>query len=118
MDCFRLRPPSYGGQVVAPLLAMTEIESSIPSETFQLFRPRLPLVQMISQRQRHAVAQGGFGQLLFQVEQDAAVAAISQLRIELTKRLDQICLAVEIDRVSVGGRLHLIDADRAVSDVR
>jgi hypothetical protein len=105
MECF-----------VAPLLAMTEDENSISSKTFRLFRRRrLSLVQMIRQRQRHAVAQSGFGQLLFQVEQDAAVAAISQLRIELAKRLDQIGLAVEIDRIPVGGRFHLIDADRTAA---
>ena len=57
---------------------------------------------MISQRQRHAVAQLGFGKLFPGAEQDAAVAAIAQFRIELAKGLDQIGLAMEIDRVLAG----------------
>src|SRR3954469_5961051 len=70
---------------------------------------------MIRQRQRDAVAQRRLGQLLAGVEQDAAVAAVAQLRIELAKGLDQIGLAVEIDRVAAGFRLHLVDPDRAAA---
>jgi hypothetical protein len=76
---------------------------------------RLPLVQMIGQRQRHAVAQFGCGEPVAGVEQDAAVAAKTQLRIELAKCLDQIGLAMEIDRDLPSGLLHLIDPDRAAA---
>ncbi len=70
---------------------------------------------MIRQRQRDAVAQRRLGQLLAGVEQNAAVAAIAQFRIELAKGLDQIGLAVEIDRVLASFRLHLVDPDRAAA---
>jgi hypothetical protein len=43
--------------------------------------PGLPLVQMIGQRQRNAMAQRGFGKLVAGAEQDAAVAAKAQFRI-------------------------------------
>jgi hypothetical protein len=60
---------------------------------------------MIGQRQRHAVAQRRLGDRILRVQDDAAVAAIAQLgRIQLAKRLDQIGLAMEIDRVLIGGR--------------
>ena len=39
----------------------------------------------------------------------------SAVRIELAKSLDQIGLAVEIDRVPAGFRLHLVDPDRAAA---
>jgi hypothetical protein len=48
--------------------------------------PRLPIVQMIGQRQRHVVAQFGFGKFLPGAEQDAPVAAIAQFWIELSAR--------------------------------
>src|SRR6187431_3812645 len=70
---------------------------------------------MIRQRQRDAVAQRGLGQLLAGVEQNAAVAAIAQFWIARAKRLDQIGLAVEIDRVPTRFRLHVIDPDRAAA---
>ncbi len=76
---------------------------------------RLALSQMIRQRQRHAVAQRGLGQLVRSVEENAAVAAVAQFRIKLAKRLDQIGLAMEIDRVPAGFRLHLVDADGAAA---
>src|SRR3954462_9775593 len=76
--------------------------------------PRL-LPRMIRQRQRDAVAQRRLGQFLAGVEQNAAVAAIAQFRIALAKRLDQIGLAVEIERVPAGFRLQLVDADRAAA---
>ena len=40
---------------------------------------------------------------------------IAQFRIELAKSLDQIGLAVEIDRVPAGFRLHLVDPDGAAA---
>jgi hypothetical protein len=51
----------------------------------------------------------------FSLENNAAVAAIAQVRIELAKSLDQIGLAVKIDRVPAGFRLHLVDPDRAAA---
>src|SRR2546430_1844397 len=60
---------------------------------------------MIRQRQRHAVAQRRRGQLLAGVEQNAAVAAIAQFRIELAEGIDQIGLAVEINSILAGFRL-------------
>jgi hypothetical protein len=65
--------------------------------------PRLPIVQMIGQRQRHAVGQLGFGKFFPGTEQDAPVAAIAQFWIELAKRLDQVGLAMEIDRILAAG---------------
>ncbi len=71
---------------------------------------------MIGQRQRHAVAQSRLGNLVLRVQQDAAVAAIAQFpRVQLAKGLDQIGLAVEIHRVLVGDRFHLVDPDRAAA---
>ena len=61
------------------------------------------------------MAQLRFGQLVRRIEQDGAIAAETQLRIQLAKRLDQIGLAMEIDRVLTGLRLHLIDADGAAA---
>ena len=70
---------------------------------------------MIRQRQRDAVAQRFLGQLLAGIEQDRPVAAVAQFRIELAKGLDQIGLAVEIDGVLAGFRLHLVDPDGAAA---
>src|SRR3954469_8034941 len=87
---------------------------SLQRRAVSLFcRPALP--QMIRQRQRYAVAQRGFRQSVRRVEQDAAVAAKAQLRVQLPKRLDQIGLAVEINRNLLGVRLHLIDPDGAAA---
>ena len=50
------------------------------------------------------------------IEQDAAVAAIAQFAgIHLSKRLDQIGLAVEIECVLPGRCLHPVDPDRAAA---
>src|SRR5215207_8453992 len=70
---------------------------------------------MIRQRQRDAVAQRLFGQPLAGIENNATVAAIAQVRIELAKSLDQIGLAMEIDRVPASIRLHLVDPDGAAA---
>ena len=71
---------------------------------------------MIGQRQRHAVAQRRFGNLVLCIQQDAAVTAKAQfLRVQLAKGFDQVGLAVEIHRVLVGGGFHLIDPDRAAA---
>jgi hypothetical protein len=76
----------------------------------------LALVQMVGQRQRHAMAQRRFGKIVLRVQQDASVAAIAELPgIELAKSLDQIGLAMEIDRVLVGGGFHLVNPDRAAA---
>ena len=88
---------------------------TLTCQAMTLVIARLPLPHMIRQRQRDAVAQRCLGQLLAGVEQNAAVAAIAQFRIELAKRLDQIGLAVEIDRVPAGFRLHLVDPDGAAA---
>ena len=64
----------------------------------------LALVQMVGQRQRHAMAQGGARKLVLHVEKDASVAREAQLgRVQFAEGLDQIGLAVEIDRVLAGG---------------
>jgi hypothetical protein len=58
---------------------------------------------VIGQRQRHAVAQRRLGDGVLRVQDDAAVADIAQFgRIQLAEGLDQIGLAMEIDRVSIG----------------
>src|SRR4029079_17009247 len=75
----------------------------------------LPPPQMIGQRQRHAVAQRGFGDLFVRLEQNAPVAAVAQFRIELAEGLDQVGLAVEVNRVLAGLGLHLVDPDRAAA---
>src|SRR5882757_10717898 len=86
------------------------------SEPTASFRLRaLPLPQMIRQRQRDTVAQLGFRKLVLHAEQNAAVAAVAQFRIEFAKRLDQIGLAMEIDRVLAGNLFLLIDPDRAAA---
>src|SRR6478609_10375487 len=74
-----------------------------------------PLPRMIRQRQPHAVAQRRLWRLVLGVEEDAAVAAIAELRIELAKRLDQVGLAMEQDRILSGLGLDLIDPDRAAA---
>ena len=70
---------------------------------------------MIGQRQRNAVAQCRLWRLFAGVEQDAAIAAVAQLGIELAKRFDQIGLAVEIQRVAAGFILELVDPNRAAA---
>jgi hypothetical protein len=70
---------------------------------------------MIRQRQPHAVAQLRFRQFVARIQQDCAIAAILQIRIPLAKRLDQICLAVKVDRALPGNGLDLIDADGAAA---
>ena len=57
---------------------------------------------MIGQRQRHAVAQRRVGDSIFRIEQDAAVAAITQLGIQFAKRCDQVGLAMEVERDLAG----------------
>jgi hypothetical protein len=51
----------------------------------------------------------------FGSQQNAAVPTICELRIQLAERLDQIGLAMEIDRILVGGGFHPVDADRAAA---
>ena len=71
---------------------------------------------MIGQGQRHAVAQRRLRKLVLRVQEDAPVAAIAQFPgVELAKGLDQVGLAVEIQRVLVGGGFHLVDPDRAAA---
>ena len=111
-----MRSEAQSGNVAA-LTARSDCSAALASAATQavLSCSRLPLPQMIRQRQRHAVAQRFLGQLLAGVEQNAAVAAIAQFRIELAEGLDQIGLAVEIHRVPAGFRLHLVDPDRAAA---
>ena len=70
---------------------------------------------MIRQRQCHAVTELCFRKWRAGIEQYRAIAAEAELRIELAKRLDQIGLAVEIDRDLVVGRFHAVDADGAAA---
>ena len=70
---------------------------------------------MIRQRQRDAVRQLGFRQRLAGIEQDGAVAAVAQFRIKLAKGLDQVGLAMEVDRDLMVRGLHAVDADGAAA---
>src|ERR1700761_7918003 len=71
---------------------------------------------MVGQRQRHAMAQLGSRKLVLRVQKNASVAAEAEYRrVELAEGLDQIGLAVEIDRVLTGGGFHKVDADRATA---
>ena len=73
---------------------------------------------MIGQRQRHAVAQRRFGDIVLGIQEDAAVAAEVQFgRVQFAKRLDQIGLAMEEHRVAVGRGLHPVDPDGAAAFV-
>jgi hypothetical protein len=77
-------------------------------------RARIPLVQMIGQSERDAVAQRCFVDLVVGAEQDAAIAAIAPfVGIEFTESRDQIGLAMEIERILFAG--HMIDADGAAA---
>ncbi len=91
----------------------TSLRSFAHPTKLSFWRRLLP--QMIGQRQSDAVAQRGLRQLAGDIEQDRAVAAVAELGIELAKGLDQIGLAMEVDRDLIGGRLHLIDPDRAAA---
>ena len=73
------------------------------------------LVRMVGERQRHAVAQRLFRHFFGRIQQDASIATIDELRIKLPERLDQIGLAVKVERVAVGLCLDLIDPDGAAA---
>src|ERR1700733_7617272 len=76
----------------------------------------LALAQMIGQRQRHAVAQFRRGNFFRGIEQDASVAAIAELgRVQFAEGRDQVGLAMEINRVLVGGGFHPIDPNGAAA---
>jgi hypothetical protein len=71
---------------------------------------------MIGQCQRYAVAQRCLGNSLAGIQENAAVAAIAHLgRIHFAKSLDQVGLAVEIDRIAAGLGFYLVDPDRAAA---
>src|SRR5262249_39113710 len=53
------------------------------------------LVPMIGQRQRDAVPKRRLRQLFRRVEQDRAIGAIAEFRIELAERFDQVALTVK-----------------------
>ena len=84
--------------------------------SYELPLAALALAQMIGQRQRHAVAQLRFGNVFLGIQEDASVAAIAELcRVQFAEGLDQVGLAMEIDRILVGGGFHAIDADGAAA---
>jgi len=85
------------------------------SGMIELLCCRPALAQMIGQRQRHTVTQRRFGEFVRGIEQNAAIAAIAQLRIKLAECLDQIGLAVEINRILIGDRSDAVDPDRAAA---
>src|SRR5690242_12705229 len=76
-------------------------------------------IAVIGERQRDAMLQGRFRHGPTGVEQDAAIAAESQLiAIELTESRDQRRLAMDIERVAFGAvavRLDPVDPDRAAA---
>src|SRR5882757_5909998 len=82
-------------------------------ENCRLSDPRgFALVEMIGQRQRHAVAQRRSGRFVAGVQEDASVAAIAQFPgVELAESRDQIGLAMEINRVLVNGGFYTVDPD-------
>ena len=81
----------------------SELVLALAATVDELFPARsIPLPQMIRQRQRHAVAQFGLRDFVLGVEEDAAVAAVAEFRIELAEGFDQTGLAVEVDRILVG----------------
>ena len=70
---------------------------------------------MIGQRQCDAVAQRRLGKFILRIEDNTAVAAKAQFRIKPAEGLDQIGLAMEIDRVLIGRGFYPIDPDRAAA---